>query len=590
MKQLWKIIKSLCCIALVFMVLPVYAQENILKIKAGPEKEQIVRVRLTRLGERERLDLTFTAPYQLESDHQTTMYFQAGSQVTFQIHNDLIYLYYQGMGQKLGKSILLLRTAEIAGPLSGFQITNFPALYTGDLRLDIIDGHFRPVLNIHVEDYLLGVLPYEMGDGFPLEALKAQAVAARTYALKQQGQYKDYDLVDNTNDQAFKGYLPGNPRSEKAVLETRGICGSYRGELAQCYYSASNGGQTELVQDVWPSRKTFDYYAFGEDPYDIANPESVVRRYKLLKEYSEEKTAPHKFQKMVVEFLADTLQKQGYQSTDDNVRIDRIVSVSADKPSSQNSRHMTNLHMLLEISVRPNVIDTDLEDVYLFDQTSALKERIPTGMADVSDPVNLPFVPLGEQIAIDVPIFPVAEEAFALDISSNYENEIWCVVEEENEFVIEARRYGHGVGMSQRGAQWMASEYDKTYQEILSFYYPGMGLIQFPEQERNFARAEEALSAVAGPAPTPTPRPTLMPISAQLNTGEWYAAVTEIADDSSLNLRAEPSLNAQILMRLYKGQRLIVIQKAEDGWVHVKTDSAEGYVLEKYLTKEHAEK
>lgn len=95
--------------------------------------------------------------------------------------------------------------------------------------------------------YCLGVVPYEMSDSFPLEALKAQAVAARTYALRSQNPTQPYDLVDTTNDQVYRGYVPGNDRTERAIRETRGVCGFYRDQLAQCYYSASNGGQTELV-------------------------------------------------------------------------------------------------------------------------------------------------------------------------------------------------------------------------------------------------------------------------------------------------------------------------------------------------------
>ena len=104
------------------------------------------------------------------------------------------------------------------------------------------------MLTLGVEDYLLGVVPYEMGDSFPLEALKAQAIAARTYALRKSGSSEDYDVEDTTNDQAYRGRSASSPLSEQAVRETKGICGVYKGALAQCFYSASNGGQTELGQ------------------------------------------------------------------------------------------------------------------------------------------------------------------------------------------------------------------------------------------------------------------------------------------------------------------------------------------------------
>ena len=166
-------------------------------------------------------------------------------------------------------------------------------------------------------------------------------------------------------------------------------------------------------------------------------------------------------------------------------------------------------------------------------------------------------------------------------------NEIWSVTENDEAFTLEARRYGHGVGMSQRGAQVMASRYGMTYQDILGFYYPAMKLRQYQNNTRRFAKVDEALSSTAGPAPSPTPRPTLMPSTMVALEDQWFAYVTEIADDSSLNLRSIPSMSGDIQMRLYKNQRLLVIERCpEEGWVHMQTDVADGYVMEKYLTQE----
>ena len=87
-------------------------------------------------------------------------------------------------------------------------------------------------------------------------------------------------------------------------------------------------------------------------------------------------------------------------------------------------------------------------------------------------------------------------------------------------------------------------------------------------------------------AATPTPRPTLMPVTEDLPEGAWLAEVENIDDDSSLNLRAEPSPAAEILMRLFRHQKLIVLENAEvDGWVKVKTDATEGYVMLSFLQR-----
>ena len=111
--------------------------------------------------------------------------------------------------------------------------------------------------------------------------------------------------------------------------------------------------------------------------------------------------------------------------------------------------------------------------------------------------------------------------------------------------------------------------------------------MQYPENDIALPAEEAELAATAGPAPSPTPRPTLMPATMEAAGGQWYALVTGIDDDSSLNLRATPELNGEIVMRLYKNQRLLVLERCqEEGWVKVKTDVAEGYVVEKYLTTE----
>ena len=133
----------------------------------------------------------------------------------------------------------------------------------------------------------------------------------------------------------------------------------------------------------------------------------------------------------------------------------------------------------------------------------------------------------------------------------------------------------------------MAAEHGKTYQEIIAFYYPGLTLMRYEDQPAQMIQPEAALAATPGPAPTPTPRPTLMPMTLTPGEGQWLATVTEIDDDSSLNLRKTPDLGGEILMRLYKGQQVLVLERCpQEGWVKVRTDVAEGYVVEEYLTTE----
>lgn len=115
--------------------------------------------------------------------------------------------------------------------------------FCGDLYFSTQGAGVGVVLEIPVEEYLLGVVGYEMSDSYPIEALKAQAVAARTYALRAKSARKgrEYHVTDNTGDQVFKGLNSSQKNVRQAVKKSGGVVLTYIGKLAACYYGASNG-------------------------------------------------------------------------------------------------------------------------------------------------------------------------------------------------------------------------------------------------------------------------------------------------------------------------------------------------------------
>ena len=572
---------------------------------AGQTIDPQVRVLLRRLQITDRIDVSLSSAYGLCTEQGTELYLPGGSQISFQLKGNSIFVYCGALTLNGGVDLNLTRYADPDATEIGFRRVNYPALYQGDLRLKISEGALLPILTLHVEDYLLGVVPYEMSNSFPLEALKAQTVAARTYVLRKRSPDADYDVVDTTNDQVFRGYISGYGNAEKAVEETYGVCGFYKGKLAQCYYAASNGGQTELVESVWPGGGDYGYYAVADDPYDVENPYSVVKSVTLQKSYTNEEhdIAPYGLRNLLATVLRDELTALGFDPAPASIRVNTV----SDARLSGEGKRMDTLYLTVQISGRTRqdaavpAVDSDQEEVSLVLDGSA-ETAAPTPGSSPSPevsavpsatpsatpaPVYGPFTAIEQSFQLEIAIFPTAEKLLAMSISSNYENELWTLVETDTAYRLEARRFGHGVGMSQRGAEWMAGRYQKTYQEILDFYYPGMSLMRYDFAESALPAAPEALAATPGPAPTPTPRPTLMPVSEQPADGQWIALVTGIDDDSSLNLRSLPDLSGDIVMRLYKNQRLLVLERCEEeGWVKVRTDAAEGYVMESYLTAE----
>jgi len=572
---------------------------------AGQTIDPQVRVLLRRLQITDRIDVSLSSAYGLCTEQGTELYLPGGSQISFQLKEGSIFVYCGALTLNGGADLTLTRYADPGATEIGFRRVNYPALYQGDLRLKISEGALLPILTLHVEDYLLGVVPYEMSNSFPLEALKAQTVAARTYVLRKRSPDADYDVVDTTNDQVFRGYISGYGNAEKAVEETYGVCGFYKGKLAQCYYAASNGGQTELVESVWPGGGDYGYYAVADDPYDVENPYSVVKSVTLQKSYTNEEhdIAPYGLRNLLATVLRDELTALGFDPAPASIRVNTV----SDARLSGEGKRMDTLYLTVQISGRTRqdaavpAVDSDQEEVSLVLEGSA-ETAVPTPGSSPSPevsavpsatpsatpaPVYGPFTAIEQPFQLEIAIFRTAEKLLAMSISSNYENELWTLVETDTAYRLEARRFGHGVGMSQRGAEWMAGRYQKTYQEILAFYYPGMSLMRYDFAESALPAAPEALAATPGPAPTPTPRPTLMPVSEQPADGQWIALVTGIDDDSSLNLRSLPDLSGDIVMRLYKNQRLLVLERCEEeGWVKVRTDAAEGYVMESYLTAE----
>ena len=546
---------------------------------ASADTPSSIRVYLRRLQVEDTLRVTVKGQYATQDGRLS---FSDGAKLVVVLRGDQLVLHTGQTAVVMGSSIKLMRCqSETPGYL---LLNDGTGMYEGDLSLDIVENAIRPILTINVEDYLLGVVPFEMGDSFPLEALKAQAVTARTYALRKSGSSGAYDVEDTTNDQAYRGRTTSSPLSEQAVTETKGLCGVYRGALASCFYSASNGGQTELGQHVWPTDApdAYGYMDMRDDPYDLENRNSVVKRYTLQKKPGE-KGIGEALHQALTTAMGEQLSALGVEADGELVRFDEIQSVEAVTPKYDgDSRLMTELRFTVKISVRD----------YTFRQTpSPQPAASSTPHADetpapTATPAFSPYRKVKETVTVTLPIFTEAERAMGLSINVS-QNELITVSDIGSAFLIESRRFGHGVGMSQRGAEQMARQYGMTYEQILAFYYPGMGLVSYDTGSAPLPTLNAELMATPAPTPSPTPRPTLMPVSTnQMPEGAYLAIVSNIDEDSTLNLREQPNTSAEVIRRLYKNQPLIVLSVSKDGWAHVKTDVMEGYVRSEYLQAE----
>lgn len=123
--------------------------------------------------------------------------------------------------------------------------------YRGTLAIRNINGNLTVINDIDLENYLKGVVPSEMPPSWEEEALKAQAIAARSFALANLGKQSKhgYDLKDNTEDQAYGGASSETNATNKAVEDTHGLVLTYDMKIISAYYFASAGGMTNT--SIW---------------------------------------------------------------------------------------------------------------------------------------------------------------------------------------------------------------------------------------------------------------------------------------------------------------------------------------------------
>ncbi len=533
-----------------------------------------LRVFLKSLGEPAELNVRLAGDYSLDGD--AGMRFDRDTTLTLLAQQDAVFMKVGGFTMRLGNSVTFARHPSEGETGAYIEGSAKGGLYMGDLTVSAQGGALRCVLTIDIEDYLCGVVPYEMSDSFPLEALKAQAVAARTYALqrRESASLRDYDVVDTTADQVFYGYNAEYQNALDAVSHTRGLAGLYNGPSASCFYTASNGGQTALPGDIFGSgdSSAYGYLDVHDDPYDLENPSSLVKSLTIRPDGS---GVPELLAGWMKAAAAEELASLGYDDDAQNIFLDTVVSVTGHDPKfAEPSRMYTKLRIEYTLSACP--VTVEYEEVPLEELLRAAVNNRTVSRTIRGETLGEPEV-VDRTFAYELDVYDQLKDQLGLSLNGG-DYEIVSVETPTGDdgavegFILSMRRFGHGVGMSQRGAQWMAGEYGKSAQEILAFYYPGLTF-----ETQNLTTAQRApLGELFASQQADLP---------ELAEGEVYATVRLATAFSTLNVRSSPSTDGEIVASLPSGARVIVVRE-EGEWSYIRTARVEGYVAGSYLTKD----
>ena len=340
--------------------------------------------------------------------------------------------------------------------------------YRGDLVFAASGGQLTVMNYIGIEDYVKGVLPNEMVPSWHIEALKAQAVCARSYALssinKHQSRY-GFDVCDGTDCQVYRGTTNTTNQSDSAVTATAGEYLTYNGELATTYFFSSDGGATEDAVNVWGTE--VGYLKGVPDPYENLDAADNGRWTKTL-------TAGE---------VANKLRAAGYSiGTVSNVAItkrtamDNVneVTVTDTKGSKVVLKRQACRTVFGVNSIRYSIngqsggsgapVKTDT--TVLTPAPPAAPETAPLPSANPLDTVEPTNYISGSSAAGPYPRFAAAVIGATGDALRQYLKAYGAT----SSFTFAGTGWGHNVGMSQYGAKGMA-ELGFGYQEILHYYF-----------------------------------------------------------------------------------------------------------------------
>ena len=363
-------------------------------------------------------------------------------------------------------------------------------LFGGDFKLQPnAYGNYTLVNQVPIETYLRGVVPHEIGPSAPQTAVEAQAVLARTYALRNLRRFviDGYELCADTQCQVYRGLSGVVPRADRAIATTQGQVLTYNGELIDALYSSTTGGITARFSDVWNGfdrpylQPVIDSIAFN---WDLAtrplSDENNFRAFINLKNQFNEDDWPTFRWKRSGTYEEITAGVKEYLTN----RKNPLANLKAVTGLTVTERSNTG-------RVQTLLVNTDVGDFELH------KNEVVSAL-----------IPPRSQLFYLEPLYETKENTKENSSAANTQSTTPSTPTEKQAAPVQkgytfvGGGFGHGVGMSQTGS-YRLGENGWPYQRILQFYYPNTQLLPI-SNDIVFWRDPEAATAPIETAPSET--------------------------------------------------------------------------------------
>lgn len=456
--------------------------------------------------------------------------------------------------------------------------------YLGHFNVKATGAGLQVVNVVPLAQYLYGVVGYEMSNAFPLEALKAQAVVSKCYVLSGMSTSGEYFIGDTSSDQVYKGYDSSATNVIKAVDSSLNVVLKSGSSILKTYYAASNGGETNLVSYAWSSGASNSGYGISMDDYDFDNTSS-------LKESVYFPYGGGTLNSALRTYLTNAASAASGTSVSSILSINSVLAHSP--KYSGVARNLTKARINLTVSVPDGSggtgtgtgigtgigtgtggtglgtgFGTGLSGIG-FGNGLALNgigfglgtglsglggssgSSGSTGSGTLTATINVSNVKVVSQDAgkMTLEFDFLMTDLLNCGVVSSASLRIFWGEKVSGGYNIYHVRYGHGVGLSQRGAQQRAAS-GQGYKDILKFYYPTATVSTFDvSAPQNPEKPAVALTAIA------------------------YGEVTK----DKVNLRKSASTSSTSLTKLSKGTALTIYQEIT-GWYYVQAGSKVGFV------------
>ena len=431
----------------VFQTSPLQAS-RIPTIKVLILKNKKIRIRADR-----------SIPFTFEGQRFSNKQFKG---LTLKMENNRKFMFFDKNKQKTyelkNKDKFVVKSSDVRGIWVGQK------RYSGKLKIFVVDNEILVVNILGVEDYLSSVVGSEMPTKWPMEALKAQAIASRTYALKQKGNML-FDIDSTQKNQVYNGLESRTNKTNKAVRSTRSLVLTYKNKLINALFHSSSGGMTENSEDVWENE--YPYLSSVKD-FDKNNP-----KLKWQTRFSNEQL------QNLFPIIGGIKQIEILNITNTgrvkNVKVQGYYG--SDQISGVDIRKKLNLKSTL---VRFQLIE-DNENSKLL-STTKLEDKPITYIVKAGDNLSDIAYRFNVKSHEIVTLNNIRDPSIIninqiLLIPRNLVN----VSSTEKILVVSGYGSGHGVGMSQWGAKYLASKGEKA-EKILKHFYSGVHIKPFRKE------------------------------------------------------------------------------------------------------------